>query len=636
MLKPELLTLELLEYRLADLRNSRNVRGGLAGTWELFRSLQQHISSFDRDERKRYDDVSRKLLRLGEKPISPQKAPGVLDDLVLGGPPEGSASGAAEPGGRETRAAGVHAPDPRISAEQHRLKSLARKVWWHDLDRLVMRMAASLRAERDRFTARLLYATHRNIQRYGVRSDYQTDVNLANFKVVEPMPRRDDPLVSVDDLDSVAELIREILVTIMGFGNPGTPLAGVQLPREQALEHVKRIALAVAADPYGGQNSLTGNPGPGSDQLRVAIQELNKEWLADAERSIQRRRLDERLQAALAFERNQRELFIQDTAAFTALMNVFFEKVARFLPRGVGGQASGPQLQGGVLFAVNPLLRLDSVPAEAMQLTVNIKGPTRFHLAGQEISISGSAAERTIYLEGQEAQLVDTMSLALGHGKLVIFREGDYLHLKFEDHGRSLAVLVAEALAACFVLGSARRDDLLTVLRILANTVVGEPQELIRLALGHISGLSGRAPNPRTALEGFIRGSARAARIELPENLILGLVQRFHTALTVGPADLMMLLDGLQGAAEVTVYPLTGEPLSITAGGSSLTVRQYRSRTENSPESLVVMLPGRTVGSFTDYLIEPLGSGTLLCVRGDQELAVIYFLEAIEVNNLLV
>ena len=36
------------------------------------------------------------------------------------------------------------------------------------------------------------------------------------------------------------------------------------------------------------------------------------------------------------------------------------------------------------------------------------------------------------------------------------------------------------------------------------------------------------------------------------------------------------------------------------------------------------MLPGRTLGSFTDYLIEPLGNGTLICVRGDRELAVIH------------
>jgi hypothetical protein len=632
-LKQELLALELLEYRIADIRNRRSVRGGLAGTWDLYRELQQKLGSFDREERARYEEVARVLRRLTEKPGSLQHTAHALDDLMLGAvPAAGNKSAPATPVMQQAQPI----PDPRVSSEQITLQRLARKVWWHDLDRFVMRMAASLRAERDRYTARLLFATHRNIQRYGNRSVHQTDVNLARFQVVEPMPRRDDPLVSVDDLDSVAELIREIFVTIMNLGNPGTPLAGVQLPRNQALEHIRRIALAVAADPYAGSHSINGSREPSSTQLRVAIQELGKEWLSEEERSLQRRRLDERLQAALAFERNQRELFTRDTATFTSLINVFFEKAARFLPRSVGGQASGPQLQGGVLFALNPLLHLDSVPADAQQLTVNIKGPTRFHLAGHEISISGTAADRTIYLEGQEAPLQETMFLALGRGRLVIFREEDYLHLKVEDYGRSLAVLVAEALAACYVLSSGRRDDLLTVLRILANSVVGEPQELIRLSLSKISELTARAPKLRTALEGFIRGSARAAHIDLPENIVLGLVQRFYTALTVGPADLTSLLEGLQGSAEVTVYPFAGEPLSITAGGSSLTIRQYRSRTENSQESLVVMLPGRTIGSFTDYLIEPVGAGTLLCVKGDQELAVIFFLETIEVNDLLV
>ncbi|MEJ2289884.1 MAG: hypothetical protein P8Y02_14835 [Deinococcales bacterium] len=36
------------------------------------------------------------------------------------------------------------------------------------------------------------------------------------------------------------------------------------------------------------------------------------------------------------------------------------------------------------------------------------------------------------------------------------------------------------------------------------------------------------------------------------------------------------------------------------------------------------MLPGQVLGSFTDYLITPLGSGTLTLVRGEQELAVLY------------
>lgn len=633
-MKPELLALELLEYRIADIRNRRSVRGGLAGTWDLYRDLQQKISRFDREERARYDEVERKLRRITEKPGALQHTANVLDDLVLG---ETAVSKA--PAGADlptTQHGAVPVPDPRISSEQVTLQRLAHKVWWHDLDRFVMRMAASLRAERDRYTARLLFATHRNIQRYGHRSVHQTDTNLARFEVVEPMPRRDDPLVSVDDLDSVAELIREIFTTIVNMGSPGSPLAGVQLPRNQSLDHVRRLALKVADDPYAGSQAINGSREPSSTQLRVAIQELGKEWLPDEERVLQRRRLDERLQHALAFERNQRDLFLRDTATFASLINVFFDKAARFLPRSVGGEASGPQLQGGVLFALNPLLHLDSVPLDATQLTVNIKGPTRFHLAGHEISVSGSAADSTIYLEGQEAPLQDTMSLPLGHGRLVVFREGDYLHLKVDDHGRSLAVLVAEALAAYYVLSSSKRDDLLLVLRILANSVVGEPIELVRLSLSTIATLTARAPKLRTALEGFVRGSARAAQVELSENIILGLVQRFYTALTVAPADLTALLDGLQGSAEVTVHPFAGEPLSIAVGGSSLTVRQYRSRTEKAQESLVVMLPGRTVGSFTDYLIEPVGPGTLLCVKGDQELAVIYFFETSPIPDLLV
>ena len=141
------------------------------------------------------------------------------------------------------------------------------------------KVAASLRAERDRFTARLLYATHRNLLRHGAGGQYRHDANLAGFRVTEAIPARDDALVSVDDLDSLVELVREILSTIMELGEPGTVLEGIELPRELALDYVMRLSLAVAADPYAGRIEPIRRRDPGSRELRLALQELGRDWL---------------------------------------------------------------------------------------------------------------------------------------------------------------------------------------------------------------------------------------------------------------------------------------------------------------------------------------------------------------------
>lgn len=635
----ETVALELLQYKVEDLLHGRATRGGPAAAFELLDRLSRSASLLPDDDRRLLTLLGQQLRTLGEKPKNLSDSSHSLDSLVLGieEPEAGYEPVLTEErpavrllkGGKLDSAGGADADrpqevDPKLTGEQSELQRLATAVWWHELERFMIQAGASLRAERDRYTARLLYATHRNLLRYGAGGDYHGDANLSGFRVQEAIPARDDALVSVDDLDSLVELVREILSTVMELGESGTVLEGLQISREQSLDFVQRAALAVAADPYAGRHSLIERREPGSRELRLAIQELGREWLPEEERISQRRELEQRLQAVLAFERHERQQFDRDVRQFSDLIRTFFEKAARFLPKSVGGEASGPQLQGGVLGGLNPLLRLESVPEGVAAVTVYLAGDaSRFRLAGLELLLNEQAGVRSLTVEGRSIPLDRHFALETARGRLHGFTEGDYLHLKFEDFGRSLAVLVAEALAAYFVLSSEHREQLLIMLRILANTVVGEPQELVRQALSRLTALSANVPRRRVAIEGFLRGSTRAAGLNLPDGVVQGLVHRFHTAMTVTPSDLSTLLDSLPDA-DASVYPLSGEPLSVQIGNTSVTVRHYRGRGEAAQESMVVMLPGRTLGSFTDYLIEPLGNGTLICVRGDRELAVIH------------
>src|SRR5690606_5928082 len=232
-----------------------------------------------------------------------------------------------------------------------------------------------------------------------------------------------------------------------------------------------------------------------------------------------------------------------------------------------------------------------------------------------------------LFVDDQEVELGRANVVQLGRERLSVFREGDYVHLRLRDEGRSLAVRLAEALVVLHVLTSPKREDLLTVSKVIANTVRGEPQELVVQALNRANQISSRAPDRRQALTGLWRGAARATGVDLDNATVAALVERIVDAVTMDPSDVDGALARAQ-ADDSTFHTLTGEPLTVDLAGQKITVRQYRGRTRGSQESLVAMLPGQVLGSFTDYLIAPLGAGTLLFVRGDTDLAVLHLAKA--------
>jgi hypothetical protein len=626
MLKLESVALELLEYKVSEFRATRQVRGGVSGMWELYGHLGRQMAALSQEERERLSAVSQSLKLISDGAQGSAKRAPDIDALVLGD------EFGVELDSPEVVSITTPPALPEERDEQAVLQRLAQRVWWEQLDEFVLKVAAGWRAERERQTARLVYATLQNLQRNSAKKTFAQDVNLRGFRVLEAIPEVNDPLVSLSDLDALAELVRELVNAIMTLGKRGGTYADLEVREANALGFVRQAAAAVAADPYAGKLSLVEHRGPTSKQLRLAIQEIAKERLPEGQRGTHRRELEKRLAETLAFERNQRQLFQHDVLQFTDLVHAFFERLADYLPTSVGGRASGPQLEGGVLFAVNPALRWETVPPGATALTVRLVGPLRFELAGHDIAVMGAGPSRSLFVGEQEVPLQGRLVLDLGRSKLSVFSESDYVHFRYRDEGRSLAVRLAEALVVLFVLADRRREDLLTVLKVVASSVQGDPQDLVARAVARAGSVSARAPNRRQAVEGLLRGAARAAGITLDDNSVLGLVQRFVDAMTVDANDVSNVLERVPGA-ESNVYQLTGEPLTVDLGGQKITVRQYRGRSLESQESLVAMLPGQVLGSFTDYLIAPLGNGTVTLVRGEQELAVVYVPELMTGNG---
>ena len=614
--------LELLEYKLKDLEGGREVRGGPGSVWELYTHLLQDTSLGD-GERKRVGAAGDKLRSLSETPQKPKGVLETLESLII-------EDFSLEPSPKKTVTPVYDEPPPvldmdlEVLEEQTVLQRLAKRVWWSEMDGVIGELAVRSRAERERTTARLLFAVVRNLERYLKTPEGAADIPLARFHVVDAVPERDDPLISLNDLESLAALIRDLIETVMALGEGTGPYKTVDMPKGQALGFVKRLALAVARDPYAGKLAGTPQRGPSSDSLRLAIQEVAKEPMREEQRRAQKQALKERLRMTTAYERQQRETFQQDVQRFTTAVHVFFDHLERYLPARVGGEAGDPQLHGGILFAVNPALRIEMVARDASAVTVRLKGPTRFTLGGLELAITGSARAQSLFIGGQEYPLQPRLKISTGRHAVVAVQEGQYLYLNVVDEARSLAALSAEALCVLFVLSSPRKGELLRVLRAAANVVVGEPRDIVVQAIDRLREVSGRAPDRRRALEGLLTGAARGIGVSLPEGLIPELGGRLHTAMTVSADAAQQVLASAKNA-QTTVHTLSDEPLSLSIEGQPVTVRKYRGRAEVAQESVVVMLPGQVVGSFTNYLVQPFPGGTLVCVRADKQLACLYF-----------
>lgn len=627
MLTLERIALELLEFKTDALANRRDPRGGVAALWELHRVVDRGAAALTADERQRFQEASRRLRALAELPTRGGGRRAGLDTLTL--VPDGAGGGTASPtpAGEallETDAAPVAEPSREAREEQRALHRLAERVGREELDELIARLAAGWRAERERVTPRLVYATVRNLQRYvDTLEGTSQGAALRGFRVTEAIPERRDPLISLSDLDSLTEVGRDLVDLVLEIGRPEGRYARLGVPEAQALAFVRQVATRVAQDPYAGKLARVERKGPTTAELRTAIQELAKERLPEAQRAVLRQDLEARLSEALSFERQQRQLFQRDAERHVEAMRALFERLEPHLPASVGGGAPPTRLAGGVLFAVTPALRWDRVPRGAEALTLRLVGPVRFTLGGHAIAVMGAGDTRTLFVDDEAHPLEASMVVRAGRGEIRVDREGAYLHVRWRDGGRSVAARLAEALVVAHVRTHERQEALLEVLAAIASAPAGTPDETVLRALQAAASVTAGAPNRRSALEGLVRGAAKAAGVELEDNVVLGLVQRLQTAVSAEPGDLAVLLEReeLSDGAAVAVGD---DPVTVDVGPLRLTVRRYRGRGRGASEQVVVMTPSQVLGAFGTSAVEPVPGGVLVCATGEGEVALLF------------
>src|SRR5690606_27041952 len=177
--------------------------------WDLVSLLSRDRERLSTDERRRFDEVTQSLQSFGDATIGSALPTPELANMFPG------ADLTVELDKREIKAP-YGTPEER---EEHAvLQRLARRVWWDDLDEYVQQVATSWRSQRDRYAARVIYATLLNLQRNSARRTFARDAALRGFKVEVPIPNLGDPLVSLSDIDSLSEIARDLINLIMTLG----------------------------------------------------------------------------------------------------------------------------------------------------------------------------------------------------------------------------------------------------------------------------------------------------------------------------------------------------------------------------------------------------------------------------------
>ena len=634
MLRPDSIALELLGYKVQDYVKGQEPGGGAASMWQLLEYLRGQTTRLGPAERRQLDALSDQLDE--HERAKSKSGTDTLETLILGhGDDAGPDAFDTDPTDvlvlealeREPVPTAIAEPVDRhetgeVRAEREVLQRIAERAWWDDIEAFVHRTAASWRAERERVTPRLIYATLHNLERFRSLEGFEQDVNLRRFAVTIPMPERDDPLVSFNDLESLAEIVRDIIGAVLSVGSERGVLSGSEVAPSGALEYVREAAAKVAQDPYAGRLSVMSARGPTSDQLRLALRELVKERIPEPQKAAQRKHLEQRLAETLAHERSQRQMFQRDTHRFGEMIHGFFERLADHLPTTFGGKGTGPQLPGAVLFGVNPGLRVERVPAGAEAITVRLLGPLRFAIGGIDLAVTGAGQSWSLFVGDEEHPLQDSMKLNVNGATIGVYHEGSYVHVRVSSGNRSLASLMAEAVVVFYVLSQPESESLLATLALVSNAIRGEPPNLISAAIDRIGAITASTPDRRESIEGLVRGSARAVGAVIEEHVLVGLVERLHVAITAEAGDLQVVLQQLEGA-ETGVHQLSGTPLTVDIGGMKLTIREYATG-KGRDGNVVLMLPGQVVGSFSKYLLEPMSAGTLVCARAQDEVGVAF------------
>lgn len=648
------ISLELLEYKVSDLLFKRPVKGGFDSILELYEHIQTQRQDLNSEQLALLGSLSATILRYSDMPPEPaastsaSSAQEVAQEDVT--EPAGLAAfgdlfteegqgqaeglgGLLEIEASEIPSAYVAELNPEYVAERQGLQKLAQRSWWHHLRDRFYTMAVMYRQESERHTVRVLYATLRNLNAYSNATTFANDAHLENFVVLEPVPDYRDPLLSLNDTESITELILEVARLIMEFQDKRSPYRHVAIPQREVLNYVQQMATIIAADPYQGKMGLNQKAGANAAQIRLAIQELNRENLRPDVLREQTVRLQERLQEAVRFERAQRKMFDKDVQSYGEAVANFFARLAAILPQRVGGSGDPPTPATHVLFAADPLLATQHMDNSANTFTIKLTKPFRVNVAGVNVGLAISDNSMNLYIDGQGRPIFDDTVVyheqRLANNQQVtrrisVFVHKNLLHVDISPLPRSLNRLIAEVMTVNFMMLPSQRHWISQTLQRITGIPSAASSQFARRSLRALLQQCLSSQQPQRYLKGILVAALRLERLSPDKEAMGEFVRLANLALTADQRELNEIIAGVN-MRDTALFDLQGqEMVSFQYESMALSVKRYEKPASHYGEHLAVIHMGRVMGAFEEFMLQPLSKGMVLLARSYEQLATIY------------
>ncbi len=370
---PQLLV-ELYEYKVADMLQRRDPKGGKQSLREL-RDVLSGIS-LNQQLQRRFRVADRSLREKSAAPISNMQ---VIE-------PQGLEVGIGE--GfvlTETAPANINeVPQvPELLDEEGEvLRLLGMRVWRAELSENLLEQGKKWRSETNRPVLRLVYAVLHNLDLYAEQPTFATDLNLSKLKVYSPVPEPNDSLIRLSDSEAVDGLMTSLLHHVLEFT---TEYPKMRLPESEVLAYLRRFAMSVANDHLAGEPPPPIQPSP--REITNTIDQVRRENMNPDAKSEMLSKLNKQLELAAAKEREQAQALQTERRNLLAAVESLFAYLTDRLPARYGGKDKDIIYPVQIYGAQSENRRLESIPADARQVIVRLGratdmvfGQTNFHL----------------------------------------------------------------------------------------------------------------------------------------------------------------------------------------------------------------------------------------------------------------
>ncbi len=622
--------IELYEYKVADMLERREPRGGKQSVREL-RDLLTN-SRLDGNLIRRFRVADRNLREKSAVPTSNMQ---VIEatGLEVGLGFDGFTMSAPQ---LEINDVAPAAVAPEVFDEEGLvLRQLGMQLWRADMSEELLEQGKKWRSESNRSVLRLVYALLHNLDQYAEQPTFPTDLNLSKFKVVSPVPEPNDSLIRLSDSEAVDGLMHSLLHHILDFSKEYPKL---RLPETEVLPYLRRFAMAVANDHLAGEPPPAIQPSP--REINSAIDQVRRENMNPEAKNEMLARLNKQLEQAAAKEREQAQSLQNERRALLTAVEALFAYVVERIPARFGGKEKDVTPPAQVLNAQNDSRRLETVPTDAQQIVIRLSRATELEMGNEKLLLTNRPEGWVIALKEAEYPLRNSNVIPLEKREIQVFSDTSgavpYVLLQLRDRdGGGLWNLLSLARCTALLLDPSYSFLNMRLMRATVSWIRDrriEPREFhpevgatyatapednllkfARTASERILERLRRSP-AGTLEKGFTTAAEVLSEDESPIRASL-LAQVYAEAMAHQVGEFTEGTE-LHKANEVIVVSYRGEPLTVRVMGRAFTIR-----TDNLGK-MYAFAPGAGGRAFEDVLAIIVPGGFVIFARDGLRVAV--------------